>query len=147
MTTGTATLGPVVALVAWTLVMLSWMLVLRSRAMGAAGIRLARLVGTTGKDAEALPKAAQWKAHNYNHLHEQPTLFYAVAVVLAVLGAGGGVAAVLAWTYVGLRIAHSIVQATSNRVRPRFQLFLASSGVLAVLTVLAAMAVLGQSVG
>ena len=147
MTAGTATLGPVVALVAWTLVMLGWMLVLRFRAMGAAGIRLSRLVGTTAKDAEALPKSAQWKAHNYNHLHEQPTLFYAVAIVLAVLDAGGGAAAVIAWVYVALRIAHSIVQATTNRVRPRFHLFLASSGVLALLTVLAAMAAAGRSVG
>ena len=147
MTMGTATLGPVVALVAWTLAMLGWMLVLRFRAMAAAGIRLERLVGTTGKDAEALPKSAQWKAHNYNHLHEQPTLFYAVAIALAVLGAGGGIAALLAWAYVALRIAHSVVQATTNRVRPRFHLFLASSAVLALLTLIAVAAVLDLSVG
>lgn len=147
MSAGTATLAPVVALVAWTLAMLGWMLVLRFRAMGAAGIRLERLVGTTGRDAESLPKQAQWKAHNYNHLHEQPTLFYAVAITLAVLGAGGGAAAWLAWAYVALRIAHSLVQATSNRVRPRFQLFLASSAVLALLTLLAGAAVLDLNVG
>lgn len=135
-------LAPVVALVAWTLVMLVWMLVLRIPAMGKAGVDLNKLVGSKGSDADKiLPAQAQWKAHNYNHLHEQPTLFYAVALVLALTGQGYGPALWLAWAYVLLRVAHSLVQATFNKVSVRFLFFLLSTLVLGVLTVLAAVAV------
>ena len=137
-----AILQPVVALAAWTLVMLVWTLATRLPAMARAGIRLSALTGTTGASADrALPKEAQWKAHNYNHLLEQPTLFYAVALALAIAGRGDDPAAAIAWGYVALRIAHSLVQATANRVLPRFVLFVASSLCLAALIVLAALAV------
>ena len=65
---------------------------------------------------KVIPPKAQWPADNYNHLMEQPTLFYAIALVLAMLGAGGGVNLMIAWAYVAFRIVHSIVQATFNRV-------------------------------
>ena len=138
-----AILQPVVVLVGWTLFMLGWMLATRLPALRAAGIRMGDLVGTKGADADrSLPKAAQWKAHNYNHLFEQPTIFYAICGVLAVAGAGeGGTAVWLAWGYVLLRIAHSLVQATINRVRPRFILFIASSICLLLLTIIGAIAV------
>ena len=61
-----------------------------------------------------IPREVQWKAHNYNHLHEAPTVFYAVALALAVLGQGDGLNAKIAWAYVGLRIVHSIWQSTVN---------------------------------
>ena len=135
-------LRPMVVLIAWTLVMLGWMLVTRLPAMKAAGVDMATLVGTKASDADrSLPPPAQWKAHNYNHLMEQPTLFYAVCAVLALSGTGNGVNAWIAWGYVGLRIAHSLVQATSNRVRPRFLLFMLSSLMLVALTLHAALAV------
>ena len=134
-----AILQPVVALVGWTLAMLGWTLVTRFRALARAGVKLSTLVGTKASDADrTLPASAQWKAHNYNHLHEQPTLFYAVCVVLAVAAPADALGAWLAWVYAGLRVAHSLVQATVNRVRPRFQLFMASSIVLAALTLDAA---------
>lgn len=141
-----AILRPAVALVGWTLAMLVWMLATRLPAMRAAGIRLGTLVGTKGADADrALPPRAQWKAHNYNHLMEQPTLFYAICGVIAVAaGAGAAVPPIapgVAWAYVGLRVGHSIVQATTNRVGPRFALFIASSLCLAALTLIAAGAV------
>lgn len=136
-------LAPVVALVGWTLVMLVWMLAMRMPAMRKAGIDITKLTGSKGSDADKiLPPQAQWKAHNYNHLHEQPTLFYAVALVLALTGQGHGPALWLAWAYVLLRIAHSLVQATFNKVAVRFLFFLLSTLVLVVLTVLAAVAVL-----
>ena len=135
-------LQPVVVLIAWTLVMLGWMLALRMPAMRNAGVDLGKLVGAKASDADrSLPAAAQWKAHNYNHLMEQPTLFYAVSLVLAISGWGNGVNARIAWAYVGLRIAHSVVQATTNRVLWRFALFIASSVALLALTLHAAMAV------
>ncbi len=116
-------LQPVAVLIAWSLVMWLWLYATRLPAMRRAKIDATKLVGTTGKDvAAAVPPSVQWKADNYNHLMEQPTIFYAVALLLAVAGAGGGSNAALAWAYVGLRIAHSLVQATSNRVIVRFAL-------------------------
>ena len=135
-------LRPVVVLIGWSLVMLAWVIATRLPAMRAAGVDLARLVGSKASDADAaLPPHIQWKAHNYNHLMEQPTLFYAVCGVIALTGTGNGVNAWIAWAYVALRIAHSLVQTTVNRVQPRFMLFLASTLMLAALTLHAALAV------
>jgi hypothetical protein len=87
-----------------------------------------------------LPPQVQWKAHNYNHLHEAPTVFYAVAIVLAIVGQGDGLNAALGWAYVGLRVIHSLVQATVNKITVRFAIFVASSLVLIALIVHAALA-------
>ena len=90
---------------------------------------------------DQIPARVRWKADNYNHLMEQPTLFYAVALTLALLGAGAGLNAALAWAYVVLRVAHSLVQATINRVTTRFAIFMVGSLVLLALTVRAALLV------
>jgi hypothetical protein len=135
-------LRPMVALIAWTLVMLVWMLATRLPAMKKAGIDLGKLVGTKPADADrGLPPQIQWIAHNHNHLMEQPTLFYAVCTVIALSGTGDGINAAIAWVYVALRVLHSLVQATVNRVGPRFMLYLASTVALAALTLHASMAV------
>ncbi|BCA61097.1 hypothetical protein HMP09_0331 [Sphingomonas sp. HMP9] len=135
-------LRPMVVLIAWTLVMLAWTLATRLPAMKAAGIDMSTLVGTKAADADrSLPPQAQWKAHNYNHLMEQPTLFYAICTVLALSGTGNGPNTWIAWAYVGLRILHSLVQSTSNRVRVRFLFFVLSSMMVAALTLHAALAV------
>jgi hypothetical protein len=135
-------LGPVVALLAWTMVMWVWMYATRIPAMLKAGIDAKGMVGSTGASLRAqLPDRVSWKADNYNHLHEAPTLFYAVAIVLAIIGQGDGLNTTLAWTYVALRIAHSVVQATWNKVTVRFALFAGSSLVLMALILHAAIAV------
>lgn len=135
-------LKPVVVLVGWTLVMWGWMLAVRLPALKAAGVDIGKLVGSKTGDADrVLPPRANWPAHNYNHLMEQPTIFYALAVVIALTGTGNGVNAWLAWGYVALRIVHSIVQTTVNKVGPRFVLFVASTLCLVALTLHAAMAV------
>ena len=135
-------LKPVVVLIAWSLVVLVWMIVTRLPAMKAAGIDLRELVGGRGADADGvLPARAQWKAHNYNHLLEQPTLFYAICLVIAFTGTGDGVNAWIAWGYAALRIAHSVWQVTVNKVSIRFALFALSSLCLMALTLHAAMVV------
>jgi len=135
-------LQPVIALLAWTMVMWLWMYATRIPAMNAAGIDSKNLIGGDGGSLRAkLPDTVSWKADNYNHLHEAPTLFYAVAIVLAIIGQGDGFNTVLAWAYVALRVAHSIVQATVNRVIVRFALFALSSLVLIALILHAAIAV------
>jgi hypothetical protein len=81
----------------------------------------------------------RWKADNYNHLYEMPTLFYAVALTLALLGDASAASAGLAWAYVGLRVAHSLFQALVNVIELRFALFTLSSLVLMGLTARAAL--------
>jgi hypothetical protein len=133
-------LAPVVALVAWTLLMMIWLYAVRFPAMRRKGISLKGRVGSKGGDLDGVVEPhVQWKAHNYNHLMEQPALFYAICLVLALSGAGDvAINAWLAWVYVGFRVAHSLVQATVNVVRWRFFLFLAASLCLVGLTVHAA---------
>ncbi|QDH36155.1 MAPEG family protein [Porphyrobacter sp. YT40] len=133
-------LKPVVVLLAWTMVMWLWMYATRIPAMTKAGIKPddARNTGALGS---LLPEQVQWKANNFNHLHESPTLFYAVALVLAIIGQGDGMNTTIAWAYVALRIAHSIVQATINKVAIRFALYALSSLALMALILHAGIAV------
>jgi len=138
------TLGPVIALALWSMIMLGWMIVRRFGAMKAKGISLAGRRGGRGQDLEALIEGpVHWPAHNYTHLMEQPTVFYAVALALAVMGQGTGLSAWLAWAYVGLRVAHSIVQSTANIISLRANLFMGSTVVLIALAVRAAILLFG----
>ena len=135
-------LAPVVVLLGWTMVMWVWMYATRIPAMLKAGIDAKGMVGSTGASLRAqLPENISWKADNYNHLHEAPTLFYAVAIVLAIIGQGDGLNTTLAWAYVGLRVVHSLVQATVNKVAVRFAFFALSSLVLMALILHAGIAV------
>jgi hypothetical protein len=132
-------LGPVVTLVAWTLVMLVWMAVTRAGAAKKAGIDLGTNRGGRGQDLDGVVAAeAQWKAHNYVHLMEQPTIFYAIVFALILMRMDVPINVWLAWGYVGLRIAHSIFQATVNIVKYRLLLFALSTFCLLGLTVHAA---------
>jgi len=117
-----------------------WMYATRLPAIFAAKIKLDPNV-PKGQLAASLPPRVRWKADNYNHLFEQPTVFYAVALSLAVIGQGGGLNAKLAWAYVGLRVAHSLLQALWNNIRARFTLFALSAFTLMALTFSAARAV------
>ena len=129
-------LKPVIVLAAWSMIMWIWMYATRLPAMKRAGLLDQPMIGGTGASlAPKLPTSVQWKADNYNHLMEQPTVFYAVAISLAFLGAGDSLNAMIAWAYVGLRIAHSLVQVTFNRVKLRFAIFALSSLCLVMLTV------------
>ena len=133
-------LAPVVALVAWSLIVMGWMYATRFPAMRRKGISLKGRIGSKpGALDGVVEDQVQWKAHNYNHLMEQPTLFYAIALTLALLGDGHGINLYLAWGYVAFRVAHSLVQAITNVVRTRFLLFTAASLCLAGLTVHAAL--------
>jgi hypothetical protein len=132
-------LGPVVALVAWSLVMMIWMYAVRFPAMKRKGISLKGRVGSkTGALEGVVEDHVNWKAHNYNHLMEQPTLFYAIALTLALLGHGGGINLILAWGYALFRIGHSLVQATVNVVTIRLLFFALASLCLLGLTIHAA---------
>lgn len=135
---GMTILQPVVALAAWTMVMWFWLYGTRIPALSAAKVDPDDLVHDPTKDLDSvLPPQVMWKAHNYNHLHEAPTVFYAVAIVLAIVGKGDGIATQLAWAYVALRVVHSVIQATVNKVSLRFLVFALSSFCLMALVALA----------
>ena len=129
-------LAPLVALVAWTLVVMAWMALTRLPAMKKAGIDVNKLVGGRGANLEGVvPDQVQWKSHNYQHLLEQPTIFYAIVIVLALMGMDQPINVWLAWGYVVLRMAHSLIQCTSNIVKYRFPIFALASLCLLGLTV------------
>lgn len=139
---GMEILQPVVVLAGWTMVMWLWMYATRIPAMKAAKVNPDKLANDPELTLDrVLSPKIQWKAHNYNHLHEAPTVFYAVAIVLAIIGQGDGISATLGWAYVALRVAHSLVQATINKVMLRWALFTLSTLVLIALVVRAAIAV------
>ena len=126
-------LAPAAVLVAWSIVILFWMAFTRLPALGKAGGLGNAKPGGRGQDLEGvLPDRINWKSHNYTHLMEQPTVFYAAVVIIAIMGPSAA-DALAAWIYVGLRVVHSIWQATVNKVPVRFMLFLAGSLVLVFL--------------
>lgn len=127
-------LAPVTALVLWTFVMWAWLYATRIPAIAKNKVALDPTRSKQEFDA-LLPPRVRWKADNYNHLMEQPTLFYAVALTLALLGVGDGLNLFLAWCYVGLRIVHSLVQALVNIILVRFAIFMVASVVLLVMAV------------
>jgi hypothetical protein len=141
-----AILQPVVALTIWTMIIWVWLYATRLPAMSRAGIDGKNMVGSSGPSlrrdmVEKGEVKASWVADNYNHLHEAPTVFYAVAIVLAIIGQGDGLNATIAWAYVALRVAHSLLQILSNRVIFRFGLFALSTLALMMLVTHAAMSV------
>lgn len=133
---------PMLVLVLWTLVMLGWMAVARLPTMSAMKMNPQEGARTAELGAK-LPAAVQWKADNYNHLMEQPTIFYAVCIVLAMTGNGEGLNLVLAWTYVVSRIVHSVIQSTVNQVPLRFGVFAVGSLALLVMTINGLIQILG----
>jgi hypothetical protein len=138
-------LGPVVALVAWSLVMLTWMNATRLPALKRAGISIKGRVGSRSGGLDGVVEDhVQWKAHNYNHLMEQPTIFYAIALSLALMGRDDGITLLLAWGYVAARVIHSLVQATVNRITVRLTFFLIASFCLLGLTISAALTLIGN---
>ena len=135
-----ALLAPVVALVLWCGLIWAWMYATRIPAITRMRMRLDP-TRPRGEQMAELPAAVRWKADNYNHLMEQPPLFYAVAIVLALLGDATAASLGLAWAYVGLRVVHSLVQVTFNHILTRFSLFFVSSLVLFALAARAALRV------
>lgn len=123
-------LGPVFALIGWTFVMWVWMYATRIPAMQRLKIdpQEAARTGTLN-----LPTEVSRVADNYNHLHEQPTIFYALTIGAQLAGAMDATNIWLAWAYVGLRVVHSLVQATVNIVMIRFAIFTIGTLVLMAL--------------
>ena len=132
---------PALALVCWTLVMWIWLYATRIPAMKAAGLDPARV--KEKKDLDVLPRKVRQVADNYNHLHEQPVIFYALVFYCHLAGQADSTNVTLAWTYVGFRVAHSLFQALVNFIPVRFVLFALGSLMLMAIAVRSAIAALG----
>jgi uncharacterized MAPEG superfamily protein len=137
-------LAPAAVLVLWSIIMLFWTAGTRLPAITKLGVDLKTAPpGGRGQEIDlTVPPKVAWKSHNYTHLMEQPTLFYATVAILALAGQGGGLNTALAWGYVGLRVAHSLWQALVNTIPVRFALFLVSTICLVALAVRALIATL-----
>lgn len=130
-------LAPAAVLVVWTIIVLFWIVPVRFGAIAKVEDKsvFTGKEGSRGQDLEGkIPDKANWPAHNHTHLHEQPTLFYAVVMILAIMGPAS-TDVLLAWIYVGLRIIHSLWQILVNKVAVRFMLFLAGTIALAALAI------------
>lgn len=137
-------LAPAAVLVLWSLIMLFWLAGARfagAKTVKKSDLASAPAVGGRGQDLDPLlPPSAAWKSHNYTHLMEQPTLFYAAVGILALTGQGDGLNLMLAWGYTGIRIVHSIWQSTVNTLPIRFGLFLLSTFCLLAMAIHAVIA-------
>ena len=130
-------LAPAAILVLWSLVVLAWVTATRFPAFAKAGINVANTPrGARYADVEKdMPAKVNWVSHNYTHLMEQPTLFYAAVAILAIAGDTSAVSLYAAWGYAGLRIVHSLWQGLVNIVKVRIVLFTASTICLWVLAI------------
>lgn len=129
-----AFLTPVLLLVCWTLVMWLWMYATRIPAMNKAEINPddARHPGTY---SDKMPSNVRAVADNYNHLHEQPTIFYALMVFAALTDGGDALMMQLGYAYVGIRVLHSLVQVLSPKVVLRFLAFSLGTIILFVMAI------------
>ncbi|ESQ88421.1 hypothetical protein ABAC460_15425 [Asticcacaulis sp. AC460] len=126
-------LGAVLALAALHLVL--WVALYATRIPAMIQMKIsARRLAKPGV-RETLPSWARNVADNYNHLAEAPTVFYAVVIVLVLLKQEDALNTALAWSYVGLRVVHSLIQTTFNNILLRFSVFSVSWLVLGGLIV------------
>jgi len=135
-------LAPAAVLVLWSVFMMYWLMAARLPAMAKIGLDLSKAApGGRGQDIDPnLPPPVAWKSHNYAHLMEQPTVFYAAVAILTISGGASQMSVYLAWGYTVLRVIHSVWQSTVNTVSVRFMLFVLSSLCLTVLAVQAVLA-------
>lgn len=124
-------LTPVFALVLWTLIVWIWMYATRIPAMQKAKIDPQSAIHPGS--LSSLPASARVVADNYNHLHEQPVIFYALAFYSHLVGVADELNIWLAWGYVGFRIIHSLVQIIVKKVTLRFGVFVIGTLVLMVI--------------
>ncbi|HWD68099.1 MAG TPA: MAPEG family protein [Caulobacteraceae bacterium] len=119
-------LTPALALILWSLVVWIWMYATRIPAIQAA--RLNPNAAREPGSLNVLPLKVRQVAYNYNHLMEQPTLFYALVFYTQLANRWvTDIPLILAWVYVALRVVHSLVQATVNVILVRFALHVAGT--------------------
>ena len=139
-------LWPVVALVAWTYLILARMAFVRIR----AGRRGEIVPGDFSLgESERVPAHVTLVNRNYMNLLELPVLFYVACAVIGLTQAPSGTQVALAWVYVACRVLHTLIHLTYNHVLHRLGAFAASNTALALLWVsaVAGMLRLGGAAG
>jgi hypothetical protein len=68
---------------------------------------------------------------NYKNLFEMPVLFYVLCLALYATESANEFYLAAAWVYVALRVVHSLIHLTHNKVLQRFAVFAASAVLLA----------------
>ncbi len=79
---------------------------------------------------------------NYNHLFEQPVLFYALVVYLHLSELADDLQVQMAWLYVLARVVHSLIHLTSNNVSARALTFVTATIILIAMILRAGLALL-----
>ena len=134
--TATTFLAPVLALIIWTLLIWGLMYARRIPAMQAAKIDPDTAKSPDGAWKQQLPLSVQASAHNYNHLLEQPTIFYALMFYVTLTAQMSAPIFYAAWAYVALRVLHSFIQMSSGKVMLRFAVFSLSTVALIAMVVM-----------
>ena len=124
----TAILWPTIALVA--LIFAVWVQIPVARVRHIAASPPKRGDLASGDAARRYFAPVDLPANNLANLFEMPALFFALVPLLLVTRHGGTVEVALAWTYVALRAAHSVIHTGLNVVRVRFLVWVASNAVL-----------------
>ena len=127
-----AILWPVVVMVALTFAVSLVMYRRRIAEIRAKKIRLQSIASATGMASQLEDARA---SDNYRNLFEGPALFYVAALAAFALKVVTPLLVALAWLYVALRVAHSLIHCSSNRVKYRFLAFVSSHAVLFALWV------------
>jgi hypothetical protein len=125
---------PVLAQIAWTFVVLVMMGRARAASVTAREVKIADIA----LGGDAWPPKVKAISNNYTNQFETPLLFYVLCAAAIYVGQTGWIAAALAWAFVALRVAHTLVHAGSNHVPTRFRVFLASTCVLIALWLMVA---------
>lgn len=134
-----AIFGPVCVLVLWT-----GFVVLLTGLRRILAVRAGRITAHAFKLGESpdVPPDVAVVNRNFMNLLEMPVLFYIGCLAFYVTHHVNPAVLVLAWLYVALRLAHSIVHLGSNRIVLRLAAFAASNFVLLAIWVRFMMAVL-----
>ena len=128
-------LQPVILMGLLSFVMMLWMYATRipaSKEIEKKGVNLQDL-SHPSKLGGVFPSKVERVADNYNHLFEQPTVFYSISFVIWALTMTDNTYLICAWLYFVVRLIHSVFQATLNLVWVRFALFIFSWFILALM--------------
>ena len=122
-------LDPMLAMLAWSGLIVAILLMTRIPAVARQWGNL-QFAKHSDELRPKLPEKFRYITDNYNHIFEQPTLFYAVLIYIQLADSASQINVSLAWAYVSLRVIHSAIQLTSNNVSWRAASFATSSLIL-----------------
>ncbi len=137
----TSILFPVMGLVGWTFAVL---LLIPFQRFRAAFRRQVVVDDFKFGESPNVPPDVSIPNRNYMNLLEAPVLFYVACLTLYVTKTADAVTLSLAWTYVALRVVHSVVHLTYNKVAHRLVFFAASNFVLTVVWIRLFIALSGE---